>query len=207
MIVLVHASPTTLRAHRHPALGVLSSPRRFYRDLDGWAWAADNDAYSDWNADRYLRMLDGIAAIDGCLFVTAPDVVGDWPTTLANLETWQPTIEAHQLPIAYVLQDGQPAGRMPWEATSAVFVGGSDEWKMGPEARELVAEANYRGLWTHMGRVNGHQRLRYAKAIGCDSFDGTSLSWYRDRWLDEFVDHAASEHVQLLLEAKEWVCR
>ena len=42
-----------------------------------------------------------------------------------------------------------------------------------------------------MGRVNGHQRVRYAKAIGCDSIDGTSLSWFKDRYLKEFLDHAA----------------
>jgi hypothetical protein len=42
-----------------------------------------------------------------------------------------------------------------------------------------------------MGRVNGHQRLRYAKAIGCDSVDGTSFSWFKDRWLADFLDHAA----------------
>ena len=42
-----------------------------------------------------------------------------------------------------------------------------------------------------MGRVNSHQRLRYARAIGCDSVDGTSFSWFRDRWLGAFLEHAA----------------
>jgi hypothetical protein len=200
VIVLVHAAPATLARHRQPHLGVLSSPRRFYNDVDGWAWAADNDAYSNWNEDRYRRMLDAISRLDGCLFVTAPDVVSDWQATHALFETWQPQLAELGLPAGYVIQDGQPAERMPWERMRALFVGGSDEFKMGPVARALVAEASRQGLWTHMGRVNGHRRLRYAKAIGCDSFDGTSLSWFRDRWLQDFIDHAASPDVQLLLE-------
>jgi hypothetical protein len=198
-MVLVHSSPVTLAAHWRPNLGVLSSPRRFYTDLGAWPWAADNDAYSAWDETRYCQMLDGIAGLPGCLFVTAPDVVGDWEDTFDRFEVWQPILAELDLPVAYVIQDGQPADWMPWDKIRAVFVGGGDEWKMGDPARRLVREANYRGLWTHMGRVNGHRRVRYAKAIGCDSFDGTSLSWFRDRWLDAFTDHAAAD-VQLMLD-------
>jgi hypothetical protein len=199
MILLVHNSPATLAAHRHPSLGVLSSPRRFYRDVEGWSWAADNDAYSDWDEARYLAMLGEAARLDGCLFVTAPDVVGDWEDTFDLFELWQPALAELELPVGYVIQDGQPADWVPWDRLAALFVGGGDEFKMGERARALVREANLRGLWTHMGRVNGHRRLRYAKAIGCDSVDGTSLSWFRDRWLDVFLDHAA-QPPQLLLE-------
>jgi hypothetical protein len=200
VIVLVHASPTTLERHHHSNLGVLCSPRRVYTNLDGWTWAADNDAYSSWHESRYRRMLDTLAGRPGCRFVTAPDVVADWQTTLARFEAWQPTLAQFGLPIGYVIQDGQPANLIPWEEIAVLFVGGSSEWKMSEPARELVAEAKRRGKWVHMGRVNGHRRLRYAKAIGCDSFDGTSLSWYRDRWLGDFIQHAADRDVQLLLE-------
>lgn len=202
MIALVHASPATLEQHRHPALGVLSSPRTYYRRSEGierWRWAADNDAYSDWNPERYLRMLDALAGVEGCLFVTAPDVVGDWQETLRRLHAWAQLLLDQGFPIAYVLQDGQPADLIPWDIVAAVFVGGSDQFKMGEQARELVAEAKARGKWVHVGRVNGHRRLRYAKAIGADSFDGTSLSWFRDRWLSAFLDHADDPNVQLLL--------
>ena len=43
-----------------------------------------------------------------------------------------------------------------------------------------------------MGRVNTHQRVRYAKAVGCDSIDGTGFSRFRDRWLPDFLAHAAA---------------
>lgn len=198
-MLLVHASPTTLGRHRRPNLGVLSSPRRLYTNVAGWQWAADNDAYSDWDAERYARMLDTIRQIPvPPLWVTAPDVVGDWEQTYDRFVLWAPWLRG--LPAAYVAQDGQPPDRVPWHRIAALFVGGTDLFKMGDDAAGLVDEAKSRGLWVHMGRVNGNQRLRYAAALGCDSVDGTSFSWFRDRWLDEFLQRAAAP-TQLMLGA------
>lgn len=190
MILLVHAAPATLAAHRHPNLGVLSSPRRWYPDVDGWPWAADNDAYSAWDADRYRKMLGGLWGLPGCLFVSAPDVVGEAARTLELFEEWYDDLVATLQPLAFVAQDGITVEAVPWSRIDALFVGGSTEFKMGDVAREVVIEAKLRDKWVHMGRVNSHRRLRYAKAIGCDSVDGTQLSWFRDRWLDEFLRHA-----------------
>lgn len=50
------------------------------------------------------------------------------------------------------------------------------EWKLGPVVRALVAEAKARGKRVHMGRVNSQKRFEYARAIGCDSVDGTYLT-------------------------------
>jgi len=33
------------------------------------------------------------------------------------------------------------------------------DWKLSAAAAGLVAEANDRGKWTHMGRVNGLRRI------------------------------------------------
>jgi EAL domain-containing protein (putative c-di-GMP-specific phosphodiesterase class I) len=65
---------------------------------------------------------------------------------------------------------------LPWTQFDVLFVGGTTEWKLGLEARGLVAEAKRRGKHVHMGRVNSEKRLRYAAAIGCDSADGTCLT-------------------------------
>lgn len=51
------------------------------------------------------------------------------------------------------------------------------EWKMGPEAAGLVAEAGRRGKLVHFGRVNSFTRLAYAQEIGCDTADGTYLTF------------------------------
>lgn len=145
-------------------------------------------------------MLRDIKGLPGCRFVTAPDVVKDSIATTALFYEWLPQMRACGQPIAYVTQDG--LAQPPWDDIDALFVGGSDLWKMGEENRRIVREAKRRGMWVHMGRVNSHQRVRYAKAIGCDSFDGMSLSWFKTRYLPEFLAHAQSP-AQGMLEAEE----
>ena len=78
-----------------------------------------------------------------------------------------------------------------------LFLGGSTDWKLGPAARALTAEAKRRGKRVHMGRVNSLKRLRYADAIGCDSADGTCLTYAPDAnlprllaWLRDVNDQA-----------------
>jgi len=213
VIVFVHSSPTTLAPFRSPHLGVLCSPRRIYgAELAGWTWAADNDAFSEWSDERYRAMLERVRGREGLRFVTAPDVVGDAQETLARFWEWRD--ELLGVPLAFVLQDGATSREVPWTQLAAVFVGGKDDeqgnaiWKLGPQAAELVREAQARRKWVHMGRVNSHQRLRYAKALGCDSVDGSSFSWYRgdgaprrsrdrDR-LVRFLSHAAAPAQEML---------
>lgn len=67
---------------------------------------------------------------------------------------------------------------MPWSEIEALFIGGDDEFKMGPAAQELAAAARDRGKWLHVGRVNTLRRLRYCQSIGADSVDGTSWARY-----------------------------
>ena len=128
------------------------------------------------------------------MFVTAPDVVGDAKRTTELFNLWSPVLRDYGFPVAYVTQDGLEDP--PWDEFEVLFLGGSDQWKMGQQNRAIVVEAKRRKLWVHMGRVNGHQRIRYAKSIGCDSFDGTSMSWFKDRWLRSYLLHAGDGHVQ-----------
>lgn len=201
-MVLVHASPKTLEPYRSPHLGVLCSPRCVYGpDIELWPWAADNDAYSDWDTGRFRRMLERITGRKGCLFVTSPDVVGDADQTMDKFYDWYDELRSTWLPVALVAQDGLTVGRVPWEYIDALFVGGTDFFKMGDQARLLVAEARSRGKWVHMGRVNTQQRMLYAKAIGCDSIDGTSLSWFRDTYLPGALLQA-SHPAQMMFHAE-----
>lgn len=54
------------------------------------------------------------------------------------------------------------------------------EWKEGAVALRLLQEAQSRGKWVHMGRVNSGRRYDYARYIGCDSADGTYLTFGPD---------------------------
>lgn len=189
-MILVHASPKTLEPYRTENLGILCSPRCVYADdIQTWPWAADNDAFSKWDEGRYRDMLGRIRGREGCLFVTAPDVVGDAASTLRNFDQWR--AELDDFPVALVGQDGLE--NPPWDSFAAFFVGGTTEWKMGPQAARLVREAKERGKWVHMGRVNSYERVRYARWLGCDSIDGTQFSWFRDTKLPPFLNALKQE--------------
>ena len=182
--------------------GRLVQPRHYPRIEDtahgGIPWAADNDCFQGLDEPAFRKMLERIAGLPGCLFVTAPDVVGDHAETLKRWAAWAPIIRAHNLPAAFVLQDGCPAGSVPQDA-GAVFVGGTTDYKLGPDAAASVRTAKRRGLWAHMGRVNSERRMRYAASIGCDSVDGTKYAKFKHTWLAGAVRAAAAPSQERLL--------
>ena len=205
MIVFVHKAHETLLPWYGPNVGRLLSPRQFSRvestARTGMPWAADNDCFQGLNASAYLRMLDAIHGLPGCKFVVAPDVVSDWKATRVRFEEWYDDLVACWQPVAYVIQDGQPSKEVPWRRIEALFVGGSSEFKCSDEAHDLVRDAQARGLWTHMGRVNTAQRMTLAKSWGCDSIDGTSVSMYTRRRLPERIAQARADRQLNIREA------
>lgn len=163
----------------------------------GIPWAADNDCFQGLDEAAFRKMLARIAGLPGCLFVTAPDVVADHAATLDRWGVWAPIIRAHRLPVAFVLQDGCPAGWFPPDA-DAVFVGGSTAYKLGEDAAASVAAAKTAGKWAHMGRVNSRRRIVHAASIGCDSVDGTKYARFKRAWLrDGILDAAAPPQIRI----------
>jgi hypothetical protein len=165
-------------------LGQIATPAAGNRVQHGVDWIADNAVFAGrypgdgeylaWLAERADRAA-------WCRFVVAPDVVADAAATLVLSAPMLPRIRALGFPAALVAQDGLEDLDVPWDEFDCLFIGGSTEWKVGPAARRLTAEAKRRGKWVHMGRVNSRQRLLYASAIGCDSVDGTYLAFGPDR--------------------------
>jgi hypothetical protein len=193
--LLISKSVRALLPYWHGPLGQLFTPR-LLAGLDltegcGIRWAADNDCFHGFDPGRYLELLEAISYRSGCLFVTAPDVVADAKATLALFERWQPVLQVvwatvnetdvdpgvpvHQ-PIALVAQDGLERLPIPWEQLQALFIGGSTQWKLGPQAARMVREAKERGKWVHVGRVNTLQRIRWCMALGVDSIDGSGFA-------------------------------
>lgn len=195
MIVLINGGPGLDRFGPSRLIGRLISPRSGNKVLPGQIWAADNDAFLAWNEDRFVKMLNRLEGTPGCLFVTAPDVVGDARATLDRFWDWRLEITGRGFPIALVGQDGAENLDVPWDCIDAWFVGGSTEWKLSATAADLVGEANRRGKWTHMGRVNSRRRLRIARDAGCESVDGSGWS--------KFPDHYLKRDLPLLAELTE----
>lgn len=170
----------------HPNLGRLIQPRSYGNirttAAEDFVWAADNDCFQGLKEDAYLNMLRVIEDLPGCRFVTVPDVVGDHQTTRMLWDAWAPLVSSIQ-PAAFVLQDGVSTREVPWGELAAVFIGGSTEFKLGPEAARLAREAKERGKWVHMGRVNSEKRFKYALSIGCDSVDGSSWARWKNTHL------------------------
>lgn len=177
-------SPAVVEAMNDRRLGFIDTPRQRNRRPAGVTWCADNGCFGTGypGDDAWLQWLADNAHDAGtCLFATAPDVVGDAVATLARSAPWLPAIRALGYPAALVAQDGLESLPVPWDSFDVLFLGGSTEWKLGAAARELVREAKARGKHVHCGRVNSEKRFRYAQAIGCDSADGTFLTFGPDR--------------------------
>jgi hypothetical protein len=171
-------------------LGQIATPAAGNRVEPGRVWCADNGVYGGTypGDDNYLSWLAARAHLAGwCRFAVAPDVVCDAAGTLARSAPMFDQIRGLGYPVALVAQNGIEHLDVPWDSIDALFIGGDDAWKVSAAAAGLVAEANARGKWTHMGRVNTLARLRVAFTFGCDSVDGTTLARGPDRNLPQLL--------------------
>ncbi len=187
VIVLINGGGHLDRFGSSPYLGRLVSPRSGNSIKPGERWAADNDAYGAWDEGRFLKMLNRFQGTPGCLFVTAPDVVADAQATLDLFDIWQPRIAAMGFPVAFVAQDGAENLDLPWDRFTALFIGGSTDWKLSASAADLAAKAKQLGKWIHVGRVNTQRRLRAAFALQADSTDGTGWSKFPDVYMNRHL--------------------
>lgn len=191
MILLVAKSASQLPDH--PRIGTLVTPSN--GAVPGSRpWAADNEAYVGFDRARFTAMVERIRQYPDCLFVAAPDVVGDHQATRRRWDRWAGAIWNVGLPAAFVAQDGCQPDDVPPEA-AAVFIGGTTEWKLGPARAVVEAHAGRR--WVHVGRVNTRRRLRLVKAWGADSADGTSMARFPDSRLPTLLKEI--DHQQLPL--------
>lgn len=182
-------------------IGYIDTPAQGNRRPAGVVWCADNGCFGKgYPGDtQWLAWLakNAHAAAD-CLFATAPDVVGDAVATMERSLPFLPQIRALGYPAALVAQDGLEDLEVPWDEFDVLFIGGSTEWKLGAAARALTKEAKTRGKWVHMGRVNSEKRYRYAHEIGCDSVDGTYLTFGPDINLPKLLAWGRVEDQQAL---------
>lgn len=203
MIALVSGTTKTVRrlaAKGVTNLGRLLTPGNWASmdsvTGDNLPWACDNGAFSGFDDEQFKRFLLKISGYPGCLFVAVPDVVGNAKATIDRFSQWGTAIRDIGHPLAFVLQDGQEHLDLPF--ADAYFIGGSTRFKVSSAAFDLVKHGKKKNpqAWIHMGRVNSNRRIAIAKEMGCDSFDGSSMSMFGDVYVERFCRHAAKVQVQ-----------
>lgn len=180
-MLLVSGATRTVATINDPRLGVLLRPGNGNLPT-GKPWAIDNGAFTGFQEEPFVRLLERVRPYPGCLWVAAPDVVADHDATLALFEEWEPRIRALGYPVAFVAQDGLLLDA-PWGQLDCLFIGGTTKYKLSTEAALAAVEAKRRGKLVHVGRVNSLGRIQYAVTIGADSVDGTMWS----RWSDKKI--------------------
>ena len=183
MIYLTGTSTPETRTDNRSDLGLIVQPGYGAAEIKHYdLWAADNGCFAkgdSFDAEKWLAWLDKLPRV-GCVFATAPDVVGDAAATWERSLPYLAQIRAMDFPAALVAQDGFWSVDIDWDAFDVLFIGGTDTFKESDDARRAVAEAKRRGKWCHMGRVNSFRRLQLAAWWGCDSADGTFLAFGPD---------------------------
>ncbi|HEY1292855.1 MAG TPA: hypothetical protein VGJ60_07250 [Chloroflexota bacterium] len=167
-------------------LGVMMTPRAGNRpDLSRTYWALDNGLYHDtdeperqFDDDRFFRLLDATERYKPtCLFLVCPDVPYEDVNTITLSMLWWPALRKTGYPLALAAQNGMERWRIPWECYDWLFLGGTVDWKFSPGAAGMVRQAKARGLRVHLGKCNSLKRLVWAKALGCDTADGTYVAF------------------------------
>lgn len=163
--------------------------------LSGRPYGLDNGCFARFERKTWERLLQE-ADTDRPVFVCLPDIVGDARRTLDLFEHFAPKLAG--LPRALVLQDGIGMHRIPWDEIAAVFVGGSDQFKISREAINAAKTAKILGRWVHVGRVNTALRVRNWLGLA-DSIDGSGISRY-DHMLESVLDEIRGENPQAQLD-------
>lgn len=164
------------------------------RALKCAVWAVDNGCFSRFLVNQWVGILSRHpTGGDGCLFVAVPDIVGNARRTgeifrefvecqrwnlLADLPVWV------RSKLAIVAQDGSEDCEIPWKDLAAIFIGGTDRFKMSSGAIDIAKTARIMGKWVHIGRVNTRDRFERWLEIA-DSIDGTGISQYS--WMRESI--------------------
>lgn len=196
---LTGVSTDLTRAATREDLGVLVTPASSIdRQLESYRYyGADNGLYVEskagrpFDADKWLRWLSGLP-IRSALFAALPDVlewyvdpetgrdycIGNLEATIERSAAYVDVVKELGFPVALVAQDGlDDLDAVPFDV-DALFIGGSDDYKLGADVRRLVAQARARGLWVHVGRVNSFKRLAYCNdVLAADSADGTYIGF------------------------------
>lgn len=191
---MLDCSPEKIKSHckkYNYNFGQLRTPLTAYA-LSGQVYGLDNGCFSKFDKKTWLRLVEDAKQNEYPKFVCAPDIVCDARRTLELFDQFYDVIKP--LPVALVLQDGIGNFAIDWNRVDAVFVGGSDAFKISSEAINACKVAKMLGKWVHVGRVNTAQRISNWMGLA-DSIDGSGISRFDSR-LEEVLFEILGEKPQ-----------
>jgi hypothetical protein len=160
-----------------PVEQLLTPLTRRRRQRPNDRFTIDNGAFAKFSPANFLSLLErNKDGIELCRWVAVPDVVGSAIRTCEVFERWKGKMPGWRL--AFVAQDGQENYPIPWDDIECLFLGGTDQFKLGRHGAECVKAAKALGKWCHIGRVNTPGRMEYFDKMGADSIDGTGIARY-----------------------------
>jgi hypothetical protein len=197
MKIMLDCSPAKIEEYSkryNYNFGQLRTPLTAY-GLSDKVYGLDNGCFSKFDKKTWRRLVSEAKGQDleyQPKFVCSPDIVGDARRTLELFDQFYDEISP--LPVCLVLQDGIGNFNIDWNRVDAVFVGGSDAFKVSSEAFNACKAAKMLGKWVHVGRVNTAQRVSNWMGLA-DSIDGSGISKY-DYMLEAVLVEMLGEKAQ-----------
>lgn len=191
-------------------------------EMKGVPFAIDNGGFWGVPEKGYKNMIQEMHDLGvHPLWVTVPDVlhhnedgsvIGDWKATAKRFEQWHQYLESKGMPSALVAQNGleTPEGLAwldkHWNDIAAVFIGGDDDFKLGPGAAKITQLAHDHGKLVHVGRVNTTMRVDYVRDIlQADSFDGQNWNRFKILKLEKGLESAPKGAEPPTSVGKRWL--
>jgi hypothetical protein len=197
MKIMLDCSPAKIEEYSkryNYSFGQLRTPLTAYA-LSGQVYGLDNGCFSKFEKKKWRRLVCEAKEqelISQPKFVCSPDIVGDARRTLELFDQFYDEISP--LKVCLVLQDGIGNFNIDWNRVDAVFVGGSDAFKVSSEAFNACKAAKMLDKWVHVGRVNTAQRVSNWMGLA-DSIDGSGISKY-DYMLEAVLTELLGEKAQ-----------
>lgn len=197
MKIMLDCSPAKIEEYSkryNYNFGQLRTPLTAYA-LSDKVYGLDNGCFSKFEKKKWRRLVAEAKEqelISQPKFVCSPDIVGDARRTLELFDQFYDEISP--LPVCLVLQDGIGDFSIDWNRVDAVFVGGSDAFKVSNEAFNACKAAKMLDKWVHVGRVNTAQRVSNWMGLA-DSIDGSGISKY-DYMLEAVLTEILGEKAQ-----------
>jgi hypothetical protein len=197
MKIMLDCSPAKIEEYSkryNYNFGQLRTPLTAYA-LSDKVYGLDNGCFSKFEKKKWRRLVAEAKEqelINQPKFVCSPDIVGDARRTLELFDQFYDEISP--LPVCLVLQDGIGNFNIDWNRVDAVFVGGSDAFKVSNEAFNACKAAKMLDKWVHVGRVNTAQRVNNWMGLA-DSIDGSGISKY-DYMLEAVLTEILGEKTQ-----------